>query len=297
MPFAIPALLSGISGLAGGLNNRPNTSTQTNTGTINDTGSGTQTTTPTFTPKQQQLSDQLVSGYESSLNEDPNLSGYQAQGQAQINAGSDAREKAVKNILASRGLSFSPNAGAVLGQAKNAGITQGVDFANSIPMLAQQLKLQKLQQAGGFFNSMAHGQTGSFTTNNTRKLDTTTKTTNPGNILGGAVSGIGSMLAYLYGNGAFGKGGNNNGSGAKLNPGLFGGGNGGGFNFPGIPSSNGDPGIQMPGVDQTNLGDLFGGMGGGDNSSSSVGDLFGLGGGESSTDLGGLFSGFGLGMP
>lgn len=288
MPFAIPALLSGISGLAGGLNNRPNTGTQTQTGTIGDTSSGTTSSTPTFTPQQQQLSDQLTSGYQSSLNEDPNLTGYQATGQAQINSGNDARQKAISNIMASRGLSYSPAAGAALGAAKGQGISQSVDFANSIPMLAQQLKLQKLQQAGGFFNSMAHGQTGAFNTNSTRTLNTKTTTNNPGNILGGAVSGVGSMLAYLYGNGAFGKKSGNN-SGASLNPGLFSG--------LGSPNSNGDPGMPTSGTDSTDLSGLYGGINGGGNSSTSLGDPFGLGGGDSSTNLGDLFGGFGLGTP
>jgi hypothetical protein len=94
-------------------------------------------------------------------------------------------------------------AGAGLSAPLLASMGQKSTLLNSIPMLQDQRRQGILKDTSGFLSSLPIAQHRTGTTMN----DSTTTGTNttPGNMLGGAFQGAATMLAGLYGNGAYGK--------------------------------------------------------------------------------------------
>lgn len=180
--FLTPLLQAGLGGLAGLFGSRPEKTTMSSTQDSN--------TNVNYTPEQQQMLNMIRQQYMNQIN-GVDLSGYQSQGLQDINKAGDASQVAIRNILAQRGLSFSPAAATSQVQQRVGQMGQQSQFLNGIPLLQYQLRNQALQQAGGFANSERVGTSTHSTSTGTQ--------TGPGNMLGGAFAGIGSGIASTLG--------------------------------------------------------------------------------------------------
>lgn len=215
----IPALIAGVAGLAGGLLNKP----QTTTGSQNSNMTGSQTVNQSMTgsssqnPQYDQLGSSLRAflgqQYLSRASQTPDfMNQYQNSGIQAINSGANSSRQALQQILAARGLSNSPAAAtSEAGQEANR-IGQITQFNTQLPLVQDQLQQQRLQQLGGFFQGLPVGSTSTTEgqqegqTNTQQNTQGNFSQTGPNNSLGGAVGGLGGMLAYLYGKGGFGGG-------------------------------------------------------------------------------------------
>jgi len=180
--FLTPFLSAGIQGLAGMFGARPERTTTSSTQNTN--------TNVNYTPEQQQMLEMLRRQYMSQI-QGADLSGYQTQGLNEINRAGDASQTAIRNILAQRGLAFSPAAATSQVQQRVGQAGQQSQFLNSIPLLQFQMRQQALQGASGFANSERVGTSSTTTSNGTQ--------TGPGNMLGGLFAGIGSGIASTLG--------------------------------------------------------------------------------------------------
>lgn len=190
---AVPLAISGISALSGLLANRKKQAEQTSTQTTDTTSA------PQYDDKALYMRNMLMDQYLDRMrfNEDM-FQGYSNEGLRQINQGNDITSRALENILASRGLS-NTSAG-VSSQVQNQ-INRGnqqASFLNSIPLLRDQRQQQNILGAGQFFSSLP------YATHQTGTQRSTGTATQPGNALGGMFGSLGTTLAGLYGQGAFG---------------------------------------------------------------------------------------------
>jgi len=123
------------------------------------------------------------------------LSGYTAGGLQEINKGADLKSKTASNILASRGLSFSPSSVQNLINPEADRLQQSSSFLSQIPLLKRQFQQQNLQQMMQAFGIMPKATT---------TTSTQTQTGNPANPVAGTLSGAGqglfAALPYLMGN-------------------------------------------------------------------------------------------------
>jgi hypothetical protein len=139
---------------------------------------------------------------------------YDVQGQINTglqgnNAASAGRTLNLNQILAARGLSSSPVATNALVNEQGTRASLNAQTINSAPQLMQQMFLQRMGAAGGFFNGLQQNTTGqtsqtgdSYQTGTTTGHSTTTGSVNP---VGNTLSGLGTTLAGLAGQGFFGK--------------------------------------------------------------------------------------------
>jgi len=206
----IPALIGGLEGLAGGLLNRPQTTTSggTSSTTSNSSGTTTGTSLPNYDPMQLQMRNFLLNQFYNQAN--PNaignlVSNYTAGGINTINQGAGAAQQSLQNRLAGSGLSFSnaaPFAQSSIDQSRIGGITA---LRTQAPILQSNLQQSRLTDFSSFLQGLPVGQTttGTTTQQGTQNTTQTGNVTQPGNILGGAASGIATTLAGLYGMGAF----------------------------------------------------------------------------------------------
>lgn len=181
--FALPLLSAGISGLAGLFGSKPQTTTTTGTQNTNNTVN--------LTGQQQALQDNLVNQYTNSLANPANMDGYKAQGLENINNTANANQTAIKNMLAQRGLGFSPAAASSLTANRlNQGAQQS-SLLNNIPLMQYQMHQQDLQNASQFSNGMRVGSSTNTTSKQTQ--------TGSGNMTGGLFAGVGSGIAGTLG--------------------------------------------------------------------------------------------------
>ena len=161
--FVLP-IVSGLAGLAGGLFPKKEKSTQTtntsqqtnqegNTNfnqftNANATGqqAGTTSNTHNLSPFQQQLAERFTRDALKRADSGADISGYQHAGLQAINDTSSANNVAMKNLLASRGLSFSPVAANAEIQQQQGRIGQQSQFLQSLPLL--QRAMQQEDQKG-----------------------------------------------------------------------------------------------------------------------------------------------------
>jgi hypothetical protein len=197
--FVMP-VLSGLSGLFG---NAPQTTTTDS--------SQTGTSTPNLSPEQlafmQSIMKQAQQGMQGS-----NLQGYQAGANANINRGSEANNNILQSVLAARGLTYSPLAGAATAANEGNRIGQQTQVSNQMPLLRQQLLQQNLAGAVNAFRATPYG-----TTTNQTGHSTQTKS-------GGGVMG---MLSGLFG--GLGAGIEAGGGWGNILKGIGGSGGGGGY--------------------------------------------------------------------
>lgn len=180
LPFIGP-IISGLAGLFGGKK-----SSNTATSQVDETT----TNTPILSGQQQQLSDVFLKGLIDRFNQTQDLSGYSAGGLQTINEASSARQKIINNLLASRGLSFSPAATTANLMGENARLGESVNFLNQIPLLQRQLQGDALGDLMKGFSILPTATT------STRKGTTTG--TQPSSATGGLLSGIGAGLYAPY---------------------------------------------------------------------------------------------------
>jgi hypothetical protein len=215
MPL-LPILL-GAGSLLGGILGSRQRQRQTTTGTT----SGTSTTTPTFTPEVSPLINPLVQASLRRLRNPASLPfGYEAGGIDTINRGYDAARLATQNRLTAAGIGGGEAEAAALGGLDLGRAGEIVGFQNQLPLIARDLQNQDLAQALAIAG-IGRGQ--STTSTGTTTGEATTGQT--GGLLGGLGAGftdLASLLGFLYGQGAFGRGG-----GAARGDRIFGSGFGG----------------------------------------------------------------------
>lgn len=204
------SLLSGIAGLFSGPQKSTTNSTQTQTTQSNQNLYGTTANTHVYDPAQTNLKNYLTNLYAQQLMAPlANTQGIIAQQIQGNNTNANASQMAVSHLLAARGLNTSPVAANALIQ--NEGVRQGANSTvmQNAPLMQEQLLMQRLQQAGGFFNSMPT-DTISQTQQSGDQYSTGTstghsETVGSANPVQSGVSSLGTSLAYLSGKGIFGK--------------------------------------------------------------------------------------------
>ncbi len=160
MAAFIAPLIGGLAGLfGGGKQQKTQTSgtiSNTGTGTFNQQGTSTGSTTGqhqdvfgsqtqnvhNLSPFQQMLAQRFTSGAGKLADQAADMSGYTAGGLQGINQGANANTNVINNMLASRGLSFSP--AAATAQTQNLANTQNQQsqFLQQVPLLQRQLQSQ-----------------------------------------------------------------------------------------------------------------------------------------------------------
>jgi len=210
MAFFVPALIAGASALAGALANRKQKQTsetqQRQTGTNRQDFSST--TLPQYDPESLAFRNALLAAFTGRLQENPrNIADEQITGSLRdINQGSEIQKRLIQQQLALRGLNFSPASAIAPASVDASRIAQQNQVLGNRNTLVDSIMRNRLGEASAFLNSLPVGQTtsGSQTGNFENETFGTTTQTIPGNILGGAVSGLATTLAGLYGAGAFG---------------------------------------------------------------------------------------------
>jgi hypothetical protein len=208
MASLIPAAISGLAGLfGGGKQQKTQTSgtiTNNQSGNFSQQGntSGTSSNTANLNPLQMNLANQFTRGAQNLANSAADMTGYTQQGLQGINAGAAAGTNVLNNILASRGLSFSPAAASAQTQNQLNRINQQSQFLSKIPLLQRQLQTQANQGLEQAFSTMPINttQTSSGTTSQSGQTSQqgtqTQQGTNlvSGNPMGGLFSGLGAGL-------------------------------------------------------------------------------------------------------
>lgn len=197
--FIAPILagVSGLAGLFGGGKQQQQATKQTTTGTNTTSGSTSSSTNPNLSPIQQQLANLFSSGAMNQYNQGTDLTGYKQGGLQTINNNSDITNKALGNILASRGQSFSPAASnAQVSSRINQG-NQQTQFLQSLPLLQRSLQQQNLSGLLGAFGALPTGNSSTGTTDQTQNINSTTTGNGSisGNPLAGLFGGVGAGLA------------------------------------------------------------------------------------------------------
>lgn len=225
--FILPAVTA-LSGLFG--SSKPKvTTTNTNSSSDQTTQGSNDSDTITqhqLSPIQQQLSQMFSQGLMKQYQQGTDLSGYRDQSLQDINNQGDIASKASNNILASRGLSFSPAAATTQVQNNNNRLNQSTSLLQSLPLLQRQMQQQNLQGLISGFSALptdTYAATHGSAYANTKGTNQSTSTqSTPQNPLAGLFGGLGGGLAAIL-------------------PGLFGGGNSG-------PVSDVPAGTQLPGL-------------------------------------------------
>jgi hypothetical protein len=187
---AVPAVISGISALAGLFGGRGGTSTSKSS--YDDTS----TATPNFTPQQLQLISYLMPQLIQRMRDEDvnaNAEAYKANGLREINTANEARTKLLQQMAAARGLQFSPAGVSPQMLNESSRIAQQTQFLETIPAYKDQMQRQRISDLMQFFTSLPTGST------QTRKGSSVGTQTQPSNMMGGLVSGLGQGLAASYG--------------------------------------------------------------------------------------------------
>lgn len=196
----VPALIAGIGALGGLFGNR--SSKQQTTGLQQSNFSNL--SMPALSEEGKGVLYPTADAFLANLGKDPDLSGYRANQQQDINQLGDARSKMLNFEFNRRGISQnSPQAMAYQMQNENQRFADTTHLNNAIPLLAQQILQDKIKQGIDLFSTIPHGTYNTGGSNTAQQGEVT----NPGNMLGGAFGNLGEILAYLFGQGAFGGGG------------------------------------------------------------------------------------------
>lgn len=202
--WLLPLAISGISALSGYLANRKKTAEQEQKQNSQTIQESEMMSMPEYDPQQKMMRDTLMQQYldQLSSNEDY-FGGYRNQGLQTINQGSDAANRAIENVLASRGLSGTSAGITSSIQNQLNRVNQQSSFLNEIPLLQDKRYQDLLGGASGFFSRLPVGtrQSGRQVSNTTGTSSGTV--TDPGNPWGGAIGGLSNSLFGLYGAGAF----------------------------------------------------------------------------------------------
>lgn len=188
----IPIGISLAGALAGAFRNRGRTTKQTST--------STNAAMPTETPEAASLSNTIRQMIESRLRAPAGVpEGYETGGVRQINSVFDVLNQNKAAQLTARGLSDSPIGATVMDSTENARGGEIAKFTSGIPLVARQLQNEDLASAMQFYSALPRGISSTATGTGTQTV--------PGNMLGGGIGDLATMLAFFYGTGAFGGGG------------------------------------------------------------------------------------------
>lgn len=213
LKFILPAL----GGVGGSLANRPQTTNQSTnqnaSGSTTNTSSGatigSSTSTPNLDPDAEALKNRLTQQY-MGLSQ-PNLGGMYNNLLKGI--GDDTRSAAggLGNFLASRGLGSTAGAGIGFGNILRGGLDRQLQASQQLPQLQFDNLLKSLGQSSNFFSAIPTGQTS--TTDNSfnhlglgsseQQSQGNTQSTTQGNQAAGFLGNFTSILANLFGQGAF----------------------------------------------------------------------------------------------
>lgn len=206
--------LTGLSGLAGLFptpTNTSGTSSQTSTTNLQALSSllaqlsGTQQTT--VGRNIQDLINKAAASSAGQVTNSTNLAPYAAEQTQGINQQAQAQQKAVENIMASRGLATSPVSATAATNVENQRQGQITQLNEGLPLLQSQLAQQALQGANstistaprGVSTSQTSSQSGSQNQYGGNQTNTVSQQqTQAGGGAGGLFGGIGSMLATLF---------------------------------------------------------------------------------------------------
>jgi hypothetical protein len=135
----------------------------------------------------------FVGGAQNLYGQGTDLSGYTSSGLQNINQSANLQNKALQNIIASRGLSFSPAAATAQTMGEQNRLNQSSQFLNQIPLLQRQLQQQGLQ---GLMQAFGTLPTGVSTTGGGTQQTSGNQVGNLyGNPMGGLFGGLGAGLA------------------------------------------------------------------------------------------------------
>lgn len=191
--FIVPlvaGLGSALTGLFGSKNSGQQQTGGSQTTNQGQTTTGATSTTPVLSDLQRRLADIYTQGY-GDLLANADLGGYSSVGQQAIAGQGNANRQIINNLMAARGLSFSPAAAAPLTQnLLNTG-NQLSNFTSQIPLLQRQLKQQSLEGVVNAFRSLPTASTSSTsqTGSGFSHVDQFGNVTTSGNPVAGALSG------------------------------------------------------------------------------------------------------------
>lgn len=200
---AIPLVIAGLGALGGWLGNRRKTVPQEQTTTQNI--DQTSTSMPTYDPTALAMRNSLMGAFMQRLSPDyaQNLASNITTNSIQnINRGFGATQRALEQSFANRGLNFSPVSAVVGAESQGNRIGQVIQALNNQRLLAEQMQQGNLSSAAGFFGQLPYGTTQHQTGTTTQKGTGTI--TYPGDQLGGLFGNLTTILAGLWGRGAFG---------------------------------------------------------------------------------------------
>lgn len=211
MSAFIAPIISGLAGLAGGgVQQKVNTNTSQNqqgSTEQNQQGQTSGTVNPNLSPLQQQLSSLFGQQATNLASSSTNLAPYTAGGLQQIQGQGGANNQILQNLMASRGLSYSPAGTAA--QAQNTLNTgnQANTFLQSIPLLQRQLQQQSLSGLISSFGALptgtsSTGASSAFGSGSSQSSGQANQnSTISGNPLGGLLGGLGAGLFAPSGGG------------------------------------------------------------------------------------------------
>lgn len=205
--MAIPIIAGLLGGLGGLFGNRPKQTTQdiTSSGKESQTGtsSGTGLQMPELSGLQQTAQDTFLRALMDKIRGGTDLRGYQAGGIQDINQGYNLKQQALQNILAARGLSYSPAAGTAQGGLESQRIGDVTRFNQQMPMVQRQMSIEDINNLIQGFMSTPKGvrttSTQDYSTNRDYSGTQHSVGTQPGDMMGGLLSGAGGALAPFLG--------------------------------------------------------------------------------------------------
>jgi hypothetical protein len=192
--LALPLITAGISGLAGLFGNKNKTTKSTSDTTQNQSGSQSGLNTNIMSELQGNLAN--TAGYAAlqQMRNAGDTSGIVAQGLQKVNEGGDIRSKILKNILASRGLSFSPTASSAVAQGESDRVGQGTEFLSQVPQLQRQMQMDSIKQLMSVFSALPMDTATNQNYSSSGETHTTGTGTQPGSPTAGLLGGFGAGL-------------------------------------------------------------------------------------------------------
>lgn len=219
LSIPIPLIVSALGALSGYLGNRKGARTSTTDQFQELIRNLTDSTDIDITEEIAPFLSEEQQGFQSSLirealdqlyRPDTQLDSIVTQGIRNINTGGDLQKTALARSLAARGLSRSPAAVSAIGNVEGQRIANISDFRSQAPVIADQLRRSNLDLISNIFARLPKGQrssrTGTTTTTSTGSSTSrgTGTSIGAGSALGSGLGTTAQLLAYLYGQGAFG---------------------------------------------------------------------------------------------
>jgi len=208
---ALPWIITGATTLAGALGGRAKkkwTQGYRNvTQDISETGTSKLEDLPILLPEYQRALGPLTNQIVNRLQEDPQalLESILTTAIQQRNIGANIEREALNQVLASRGLNYSPVAAAMMAGLESRRIGDIIRTRSQAPVIAEDIQQKRLAEAMNFLRTLPIGRrrTGEFSTRRqgTTREEYAGKEKWSGNVLGGAFTGLASALAMLYGMG------------------------------------------------------------------------------------------------